>query len=210
MTKSCAILGASGHGKVVAEIAELNGYQDIVFFDDRWPELQSVEHWPVKGNSESLLASASSFDLAVIAIGNNNVRLEKQKQLISVGACFSPLVHPRATVSQYAELGLGSVVMANAVINPFVHIGDACIINTSSTIDHDCKLADGVHVSPGSNLAGGVSVGECTWLGIGSQVKQLITIGAGTMVGAGATVITNVPSFQTVVGTPAQPLNKLK
>ena len=28
-----AILGASGHGKVVADIAELNGY-DVVFFDD--------------------------------------------------------------------------------------------------------------------------------------------------------------------------------
>ncbi|MCE9679182.1 acetyltransferase [Shewanella sp. AS1] len=210
MTKICAILGASGHGKVVAEIAELNGYIDIEFFDDRWPELQSVEHWSVKGNSESLLATASSFDLTVIAIGNNNVRLEKQTQLISVGACFSPLVHPSATVSQYAELGVGTVVMANAVINPFAQIGDACIINTSSTIDHDCKLADGVHVSPGSNLAGGVSVGECAWLGIGSQVKQLISIGSGAMVGAGATVVANVSNFQTVVGTPAKPLNKSK
>ena len=28
------IVGASGHGKVIADIAKLNGYDDIVFLDD--------------------------------------------------------------------------------------------------------------------------------------------------------------------------------
>lgn len=28
------IIGASGHGKVIADIAILNGYKDIVFLDD--------------------------------------------------------------------------------------------------------------------------------------------------------------------------------
>ncbi|HAS6628215.1 acetyltransferase [Vibrio parahaemolyticus] len=210
MNRTCAILGASGHGKVVAEIAELTGYTNIEFFDDRWPELQNVEHWPVKGNSETLLKVASHFNLTVIAIGNNEVRLEKQKLLSIAGAKFSVLEHPRATISRHSQLGVGTVVMAGAVINPFVKVGKACIINTASTIDHDCSLADGVHVSPGCNLAGGVTVGEGTWLGIGSQVKQLISIGAGVTVGAGATVVNRVPDFQTVVGTPAQLVNKSK
>ncbi|HBH7901669.1 acetyltransferase [Vibrio parahaemolyticus] len=210
MNKTCAILGASGHGKVVAEIAELNGYTNIEFFDDRWPELQNVEHWPVKGNSETLLKVASHFDLTVIAIGNNEVRLEKQKLLSIAGANFSVLEHPRATISRHSQLGVGTVVMAGAVINPFVKVGKACIINTAATIDHDCSLADGVHVSPGCNIAGGVIIGEGSWLGIGSQVKQLISIGAGVTVGAGATVVNRVPDFQTVVGTPAQLLNKSK
>ena len=210
MTKSCAILGASGHGKVVAEIAELNGYTSIEFFDDRWPGLQNVEHWSVKGNSETLLKVASHFDLTVIAIGNNEVRLEKQKLLSIAGAKFSVLEHPRATISRHSQLGVGTVVMAGAVINPFVQVGEACIINTASTIDHDCSLADGVHVSPGCNIAGGVTVGEGSWLGIGSQVKQLISIGTGVTIGAGSTVVNRVPDFQTVVGTPAQLLNKSK
>ncbi|HGF5189207.1 TPA: acetyltransferase [Vibrio parahaemolyticus] len=210
MNKTCAILGASGHGKVVAEIAELNGYTNIEFFDDRWPELHNVEHWSVKGNSETLLKVASHFDLTVIAIGNNEVRLEKQKLLSIAGANFSVLEHPRATISRHSQLGIGTVVMAGAVINPFVKVGKACIINTAATIDHDCSLADGVHVSPGCNIAGGVIIGEGSWLGIGSQVKQLISIGAGVTVGAGATVVNRVPDFQTVVGTPAQLLNKSK
>ncbi len=207
MNRTCAILGASGHGKVVAEIAELNGYTNIEFFDDRWPGLQNVEHWPVKGNSETLLKIAAQFDLTVIAIGNNKIRLEKQNQLSTAGAKFSVLEHPRATISRHSQLDKGTVVMAGAVINPFVKVGKACIINTAATIDHDCSLADGVHVSPSCNIAGGVTIGEGSWLGIGSQVKQLISIGTGVMVGAGATVLNHVPDLQTVVGTPAQLVN---
>jgi acetyltransferase-like isoleucine patch superfamily enzyme len=98
--------------------------------------------------------------------------------------------------------------MANAVVNPFCHIGVSCIINTGSTVDHDCKLAEGVHISPGVNLAGGVEVGKNTWIGIGSQVKQLVVIGCDAVVGAGSTVINNVPNFKTVVGSPAHELIK--
>ena len=32
--KKLTIIGASGHGKVVADIASLNGYEEIEFLDD--------------------------------------------------------------------------------------------------------------------------------------------------------------------------------
>ena len=206
--KSCAILGASGHGKVIAEIAELNGYHNIVFFDDRWPSIKSVEHWSVSGDTSTLLSNVKEYDLAVVAIGHNATRCAKQRELSSVGASFDVLAHPGAVISKYANIGIGSVVMANAVVNPFSHIGVSCIINTGSTVDHDCKLAEGVHISPGVNLAGGVEVGKNTWIGIGSQVKQLVVIGCDAVVGAGSTVINNVPNFKTVVGSPAHELIK--
>ncbi|WP_102313378.1 acetyltransferase [Vibrio cyclitrophicus] len=202
--KSCAILGASGHGKVIAEMAELNGYQDIVFFDDRWPSLKSVEHWAVSGNTSTLLSSVKEYDLTVVAIGHNVIRCGKQRELSQAGATFGVLVHPSAVISKYACINVGTVVMANAVVNPFSHIGVSCIINTGSTVDHDCKLAEGVHISPG----GGVEVGKNTWIGIGSKVKQLVVIGCDSVVGAGSTVINNIPNFQTVVGSPAHELIK--
>ncbi|CAH6784669.1 Acetyltransferase [Vibrio chagasii] len=206
--KTCAILGASGHGKVVAEVAELNGYQEISFFDDRWPSLTAVEHWCVSGDTNSLLANVKEYDLIIVAIGHNATRCAKQRELKLAGGKFGVIVHPSAVVSEYTKIGLGSVVMANAVINPFSHIGNSCIINTGSTIDHDCQLADGVHVSPGVNLAGGVEVGENSWVGIGSQIIQLVNVGCGVTIGAGSSVIKNVPNFQTVVGSPARELIK--
>lgn len=207
MKDSCAILGASGHGKVVAELAELNGYEKVFFFDDHWPELTHIEHWPVIGNTGSLLQGHASYDV-LVAIGNNNIRHEKLKKLRADGANLVSLAHPSAIVSHYSNLGLGSVIMANAVINPFCNIGDGAIINTGSTIDHDCTLADSVHISPGANIAGGVKIGSRSWIGIGSKVKQQTSIGTDVIVGAGSTVVNDIANNQTVVGTPATVLIK--
>lgn len=209
MTK-CAILGASGHGKVVAEIAELNGYSQIDFFDDRWPELINQEHWKVIGNTQVLLNKIEQYDLIVVAIGNNIIRLDKQRILKEAGGVFKVLIHPKAVVSQYSQIGIGSVIMANAVVSSFASIGDSCIINTSSTVDHDCVLLDGVHISPGANLAGAVNVGESVWIGIGAQVKQLVNIGNSVIVGAGSTVIKDILNNQIVVGNPAKCINDHK
>lgn len=201
---SCAILGASGHGKVVAELAELNGYTDVVFFDDRWPQLQVLEHWVVVGNTQSLLTTIRDYDIVLVAIGDNVTRLNKQKLLTQAGANFEALIHPSASVSQYANIGDGTVIMANAVVNPFSRIGTSCIINTSASVDHDCVISDGVHISPGAHLAGAVNIGIASWVGIGARVRQLTSIGEHVVVGAGATVVQNIADNQVVIGTPAK------
>lgn len=208
--RRCAILGASGHGKVVAEVAELNGYENITFFDDQWPTITKLERWNVVGDSTKLLDVAKLYDLVVIAIGNNQIRFSKQKELIDSGANFDVLIHPSAVISKYATIKAGSVVMANAVINSFSQVGACCIVNTNSVIEHDCKIGDAVHVSPSASLAGGVEVGEHTWIGIGSKIKQLVIIGNDVIVGAGSIVISNIPDFQTRVGNPAKKIIKSK
>lgn len=201
-----AILGASGHGKVLADIASQIGWNDIEFFDDRWPQLTTLEHWFVVGNSQSLLQQFNDYDGVIVGIGNNAVRLEKQQWLEQYNVPIVSLIHPSAVISSFVSVGIGSVVMANAVINPFSSIGRACIINTASTVDHDCHLSDGVHISPGAHLAGGVTIGQCTWLGIGSNVIQLVEIGDNVIVGAGSTVIHSISSSKKVVGSPAKPI----
>ncbi|GEA52350.1 hypothetical protein VIN01S_31540 [Vibrio inusitatus NBRC 102082] len=204
----CAIFGAGGHGKVVAEIAELNGYENIVLFDDAWPEIKHLENWSIAGDKKSLMASVAEYDLVVVAIGNNLQRMRIQMDLQRIGAKFQPLLHPSAIVSKYAKIGIGTVVIAGAVINPFTIVGDACIVNTGATIDHDCNVGHGVHISPGANIAGGVEIGNCSWVGVGSQIKQMITVGSQVVVGAGSTVINNVKNRCTVVGSPARILTK--
>ncbi len=191
------IIGASGHGKVVADIVALNGYTDIVFLDND-PEIKTCAGYPVLG--PDTMTSKLDGDV-FIAVG----KAETRKKLMERDANrnFPVLIHPSAVVADSAEVGVGSVVMAGAVINPGAQIGKGCIINTSSSVDHDCVVGDYVHISVGAHLSGTVVVGEGTWIGTGAIVSNNISICGGCMIGAGAVVIKDINEPGTYVGVPA-------
>ncbi|MFG6158410.1 acetyltransferase [Halomonas sp. 1390] len=203
-----AILGASGHGKVVADIALQCGWREIGFYDDAYPERSSVALWPVIGSFQTLLGDLDRFEATVVAIGDNRTRDARLEALFRQGASLATLVHPRAVVSPFARLSPGCVVVGGAVINAFATLARGCIVNTASTVDHDCRLANAVHVAPGGHLAGEVSVGAFSWLGVGAVVRQGLCLGEDVMVGAGAVVVSDVADGQTVVGVPARPLSR--
>lgn len=198
-----AVIGASGHGKVVAEIAEILGYE-VSFFDDAFPEKMTVEHWPVRGTLLDFLAANDLYGGAVVGIGNAKVRETMISQLHDSDV-FTPIIqHPSAIVSSYASIGDGSVIMPGAVINAFASIGIGCIVNSNAVVEHDCQLADFVHICPNSAVAGGTIIGERTWVGIGSNIRQMITIGADVLIGAGSAVVNDISKGTTVVGVPAK------
>lgn len=199
-----AILGASGHGKVVADAALLSGWDSVAFFDDAWPAVSEVGLWPVVGDSNSLTEQVSKYGGVAVAIGDNVIRLEKLRLFESSGLQPVTVIHPSAIISSFALIGAGTVVCAGAVINPFAEIGFGCIVNTGATVDHDCRIGDGVHISPGAHLGGGVQVGRATWIGLGACVKQCVRIGEDSIVGMGAVVIRDVSAGVTIVGNPAR------
>ena len=195
-----AIVGASGHGRVVADIAEKTGYSDIVFLDDN-PEIKNCGKWPVIGSSNK------EYELdrdIFVAIGNAEIREKLTKRFCD--RHMATLIHPSAVVADDVEIGAGSVVMAGAIINPGAKIGRSCIINTASSVDHDCILDDYVHISVGSHLCGTVEIGKSTWIGAGATVSNNISICGGCLIGAGATVVKSIKKTGTYLGVPAKML----
>lgn len=193
MSKRIFIYGASGHGKVVQDMANDLGILVLAFVDDN-EALQSFCDLPVFSNVPI------DVNLCVIAIGNNQVRKKLAKS--NPDKEYMTLIHPKSTVSKKAHVGSGTVVMAGVTINADAQIGDQCIVNTNSSLDHDCVLGNFVHVSPNAALSGGVNVGEGTHIGIGACVIPGITIGKWVTIGAGAVVINPVPDYAVVVGNP--------
>ncbi len=189
------IFGASGHGKVIAEIAKMNRYTEVSFIDDK-----SLEAFC--GSNVYPRNSILPTDELIIAIGDNRIRKAVIKQLNHTH--FISLIHPFVQISESAKLGVGVVCMAGAVINADASIGDHVIMNTHCTVDHDCVIGDYVHISPNAALAGNVIIGEGTHVGIGASVIQGVKIGKWATVGAGATIVKDIPDYAVVVGVPGR------
>lgn len=195
------IIGASGHGKVVADIAVLNGYKDIVFLDDD-ESINECAGFPIVGKTKE--AKELEGD-KIVAIGNSATREKIQSEIETV-----TLIHPNAVIGRRVSLGKGTVIMAGAVINSDTEIGDGCIINTSSSVDHDCKVGNYAHVAVGAHLCGTVMVGNNTWIGVGASILQNVYICDNSIVGAGAVVVKNIEQAGTYVGIPAKKINTNK
>ena len=199
MNNRLVIIGAGGHGKVVADNALKNGYTDICFLDDQSTGM--CMGLPIVGTSAAIPELNDGKTDFVIAIGNNKVR----KQIVEAyDVRWITLIHPSAQIATGVSIGKGTVVMANAVINACATIGAHCIINTSAVVEHDNVIGDYVHISPKAALGGTVRIGALSHIGIGAVVRNNIQIHGMSMIGAGAVVVKDIEYLGTYIGVPAK------
>jgi UDP-N-acetylbacillosamine N-acetyltransferase len=206
--KNIVIWGAGGHALVVADVIRAGDrYAVAGFFVD--PKCSGATRATLAGRvlggrEEMAAVLASGIDLAVVAVGHCERRLELATLLERHGFSLVAVIHPRAIVAPGVDIGPGTVIAAGAVVNPGVTIEENVIINTGATIDHESRICAGAHVSPGAHLAGNVVVGRATWIGIGATIIDGVTIGANTLIGAGAVVLSDIPDGVVAFGAPAK------
>ena len=198
MNPEIIIIGAGGHGRVIADIVKSAGDTVLGFLDD------GIADSNIYGRILGTVSDCVKFKdkLFIIAIGNNEVR--KSIFLKYPDLNYYTAIHPAAIISDFAIIGRGTCVMPGAVIAAGAKVGAHCIVNTNAVIEHDCTLEDFVHVSPAAALCGTVSVGEGTHIGAGAVVINNIRIAPHSVIGAGAAVIRNADSPGTYVGVPAR------
>lgn len=193
------LFGASGHGKVIASIAEKKEI-DIQGFFDADPNKKELSGYKVFN-----LVPKCSLEV-IVAIGNNRIRKQIVQQYTNF--IFPKLVDNSANIMNRVNIGEGTVIMPGATVNVDVEIGKHCIINTNASVDHDCILESFVHLSPNVAIAGNVTIEEGTHIGIGACVIQGIKIGKWCTIGAGTVIIKDVPDGCTVVGNPGRIIKK--
>ncbi len=150
------VVGAGGHGRSVAEAAELSGqFQVVGFLDDSLPVGETVLGLPVLGPVASMAQHRAAANQAIVAIGDNAVREKLMQQLAAAGFEWATVVHPRAIVSPSAVLGAGSAVMAGAIVGTEARLGVGAIVNCGAVVDHHATVEDFGHLGVNASMAFG-------------------------------------------------------
>lgn len=193
------ILGAGGHGRVVADAAQCEG-----------ASVRATDRDPARCSGE-LLAGVALLppDEALagggpvhVAIGNAQARRAEAGRLQA--ARLATVVHPGASVSAHARVGAGCFIAARAVVAPRARLGAGVIVNHGAVVDHDCEVGDFSHIAPNAALGGGVQVGADVLVGAGAVVLPGVRICEGAVIGAGAVVNENVTQPGVYAGLPAR------
>jgi acetyltransferase EpsM len=183
MKNKLVIIGASGHGGVVADLAVMLGYS-VCFWDDDISK--KMTNYLVSKIGEKV----PEYSSIIIGIGSNIIRQNISLQYDK--SSFITLIHPNSNISKNFKIGLGSVVVAGVCIN------------TGVVVDHDCMINDFVHISPNATLCGNVTIGKGSWVGAGAIIIQGIKVGKNAIIGAGSVIIKDIPDNATVVGNPGK------
>ena len=209
--KPLGIIGAGGLGREVAWlVADINRQKrewDFIGFVDDGVQGQTPEGYPVLGTLDYFF-ELSSHPWVVVAIADSQVRKAITQRLHTQGINIATLIHPSVSMSDFVQVGIGSIICSGAVITTNVTLGKASIVNPNCFIGHDTALEDFVSLMPGSNLAGEVKVEEGCYFGLNSCVINRTNIGKWSIIGAGATVISDIPDYSVAVGVPARVIKR--
>lgn len=200
------IIGGGGHGRVVAEAAQLGGrFERVAVIDEK-----AVTSWQLPfidcfASEHELGATPDAWSF-VVAIGHAPTRRRLFASYSLAGFWPASVLHPAASVSCSADVGKGAVILAGAVVASLARIGQGAIVNHSAVVEHDCHVAPFAHLGPGSVMAGGSFLGEDSFLGACASVRHSVTVGAGITIGNGAAVGRSVYEPGIYVGVPARRL----
>ncbi|MGH8020011.1 MAG: acetyltransferase [Opitutaceae bacterium] len=204
-----AIVGASSHGRVVADAVIRAGVHTLIgFIDSGKPVGAGWCGHEILGPMERVsgVRLEHKIEGCVIAIGDNEVRRRCMAAIRrdAPGLAFVTVIHPFADVAPDSEIGDGAVILAGAIIGAGAKVGGHCIINTGAQLDHESSMGDFSSLAPKVATGGNVKIGEGAAVCIGASISHGVTIGRETVIGGGAVVLDDIPDFSVAYGVPAR------
>lgn len=183
-----AIVGAGGYGRVALDLMLASGIGDRVlgFYDDAHAALSGeVRGVPILGDVGMLKSMLSVEPVhVVVAITDNETRLQVANSLRGLGARFLTPVHPEAYVSEAAVIGDGTVVAAGAIVHPDAAVGSHCFLGPRAVVERDAEVGAGTWISAGAIVGPGARIGARVVLGQNASVERKAVVEANVQVEA--------------------------
>ena len=204
-SKKLILVGGGGHCKSVIDVAESAGFQIQGILDIPENVGKKVLDYSIIGTDDQIpdYVKDAVFLVTVGHIKDATLRIKLHQKIVDAGGTLATIIASTAHVSQYAQIGEGSVIMHQAVVNADAIIGRGCIINTFANIEHDSKIGDYCHISTGAMINGNCVVGKETFFGSKSVMVNGIEIASGCVIGAGSLVRKNAMQKGVYSGNPA-------
>lgn len=151
MKEEIIVIGAGGHGKVIADaIVKMGKYELKGFIDVNEPVGSKIfDEYKVISSQQDIEALVNNSTKFVIGVGNNEAR-KKLRDNFPKNIAWATIIHPTAVIAHDVEIGIGSVVLANTTINAGSNIGEFTIIDSGTIVDHDCEIGDFNHLTIGT------------------------------------------------------------
>ncbi|TGM53968.1 acetyltransferase [Leptospira biflexa] len=197
MKEPLLLIGAGGHTKSCIEVIESEDrYQIIGLVGSESEKGKEILGYKVIGSDEDLFSLKSVTLNVLITIGqikSHELRKRSYDFLKSMGFRFVTIISPSAKVSRMTQIGEGTVIFHNCILNSEVIVGKNCIINTGVILEHEVEIGEHTHISTGAILNGGVKVGSHSFVGSGTVVKENVVIGSNVVVGMSSKVLKSIP-----------------
>lgn len=209
--KNLYIIGARGFGReLVGNFRLWNGFADKYlvkgFLDDKGDALDGYgEYPPIVSGVEAF--RPQSNDVFVCALGVVSWRKKYIQMVLDKGGQFDTIVSPSATIHNSAKVGVGCVILNNAIISSDVSVGDNVLCHAGVLLGHDTKIGNHVVIESFAFTGGFATVEDDATLHTRATILPHKKVGVGATVGAGSTVISNVKAGKTVFGVPAIDIN---
>ena len=203
MNRSLILIGGGGHCKSVINVAESAGFRILGILDTAEYIGKKVLNYEVIGKDICRLIDYASFIVTVGHIKDASLRIQLHEKVLRKNGTLATLISPTAIISRYADIGEGSVIMHQAVVNADVRIGKGCIINTFANIEHDSVIGDYTHISTGTMVNGNCCVGNASFLGSQSVMVNGRSITDECVIAAGSVVRKDIKIRGIYSGNPA-------
>lgn len=198
------LVGCSGHGLVVAEVAIENGFSVLGYSDKQPAVINPLELKYLGFEKDKDFIGWRKKCSFVIGIGDNSLRQRIANVIKNKNKKIKTVIHSSSSVSVNSVIGSGTFINRNVSVNALAVIGENVILNTGCIVEHECVLEDAVHIAPGAVLAGNVYIGERSFIGANAVIKQGIVIGKDVIIGAGSVVLNDVLDNSKIYGNPAK------
>jgi sugar O-acyltransferase (sialic acid O-acetyltransferase NeuD family) len=150
----------------------------------------------------------------VCGVGIPRVREIIVTKTLEIGFAFETVIHPHVELSEWVDIGEGTIICAGNMLTTNITIGRHVHINLDCTIGHDVQIGDYSTLSPGVHVSGYVIIGSRVYVGTGAVFvngteNEPLIIGDDVTIGAGACITRSIEAGQTVVGVPARPIDRV-